>query len=150
MSDIKLSSLFGITGYPMRSGNSTSISVSNVTFTVMTGYTPTFNVNGWLNTTTGRFTPQVAGYYQINAFVSYSTTGINGTGVEAYIYKNGAGYAVGVQSTGGQIGFPAVTVSDIVQFNGTSDYIDLRAYQNSGSTASNVYGILSAVLVSNQ
>jgi hypothetical protein len=82
-------------------------------------------------TTNYRFTPNVAGYYLVIGEISGAST--NNTITLAGIYKNGSlvRYATGVnQPSGG-----APIVSNIMYMNGTTDYIELYGFQNSGSSA---------------
>jgi hypothetical protein len=87
--------------------------------------------NNFDSTTNYRFTPTVAGYYQINAHLI--ATGSPG---ECYvaIYKNGSNYAYnhhvasGVSQWGGM-------VSHIVNANGTTDYFELYVYTTASSPA---------------
>lgn len=72
-----------------------------------------------------RFTPTVAGYYQVNASIYPSTTV---TGVEAAIYKNGSMFRRGFSTSTNGIG----QVSVLVYMNGTTDYIE--CYTNTNGT----------------
>jgi len=80
--------------------------------------------NNFDSTTNYRFTPTVAGYYQING-------GIYCNGVETvagvYIYKNGSVYknGSGVNLTSATANNTNQTVSSIVYFNGSTDYVEL-------------------------
>jgi hypothetical protein len=95
--------------------------------------TELFDTNN--NFSSSRFTPTVAGYYQVNGImtVNYWT----GTILICYIMKNGSYYAIGnsgyPQSTGGV----HVTVSAVVYMNGTTDYLELYGF-NYAATSSNV------------
>lgn len=87
------------------------------------------------NATNFRFTPNVAGYYQITGGTS---TGGSFTIFVNQIYKNGAGIGGGVdyrvsgtQSMGGRI-------SILVYMNGTTDYVEL--YQYIAGTSPSVEG----------
>ena len=84
------------------------------------------------NYSDSRFTPTVAGYYQINASLEYVTP--HALAGSASIYKNGT-----LHSTGAIIGGAGATqnaaVSDIVLCNGTTDYIEIYTYQGSNSGA---------------
>lgn len=96
--------------------------------------------NCYDNETNYRFTPTVAGYYQINACVNFSST--NGISIVA-IYRNGTEYkrsqqfnillAIGGNAYGNN-------VSGLVYFNGTTDYAEIYVYMGSGvaTTASNL------------
>lgn len=69
-----------------------------------------------------RFTPTVAGYYQISGAV-----GLNGTNTRIFcsIFKNGTEYFRGVDAS---VNLSQVNVSTLVYFNGSSDYVELYAY----------------------
>jgi hypothetical protein len=94
-------------------------------FTKITLNAETFDTNSNFNSS--RFTPTVAGYYQINA--TFSTTTTNALGLLASIWKNGSGYAYG----SGQVNAGSVrsTVSDVVYLNGSTDYVELFAFHGS-------------------
>lgn len=79
------------------------------------------------NTTNYRFTPNVAGYYQINGMLRWGSSG-NALNVWVAIYKNGSVYkrASEIGSTytsGGQI-----TLSEMIYLNGSTDYVELWGY----------------------
>lgn len=82
-----------------------------------------------------RFTPNVAGYYQLNAQVRFD--GSMGTGeTMIVIWKNGAEYKRGWNASGTVWGssFWAMTVSSLVYANGTGDYFEIYAQQTSGGS----------------
>ena len=87
--------------------------------------TNTFDTNS--NFASNTFTPTVAGYYQINGSISY-TTATDGTLVA--IYKNGLIHSYGSPQTSACI---RATVSDIVYLNGAGDFVNLTAYHGSGT-----------------
>lgn len=72
-----------------------------------------------------RFTPTVAGYYQINAAVGLagSTAASYGT---ANIYKNGSLFKQGTNyaSTASS---PAAVINSLVYLNGSTDYVEIYA-----------------------
>jgi hypothetical protein len=87
------------------------------------------------NFSSSRFTPTVAGYYQLNAEVRLD--GASGTGeMMIVIWKNGAEYKRGTNQSGTQIAtnFFALTVSSLVYANGTGDYFEIYVQQGSGSS----------------
>jgi len=92
------------------------------------------------STTNYRFTPNVAGYYQINSSVSF-TPAITPTGeCQINIYKNGSFYRSGADiSTGASSSIYALTISALVYANGTTDYFEIYVYQTSVGTKT-VYG----------
>ena len=75
------------------------------------------------NFASDRFTPTVSGYYQING--GLSITGTSMIRAVTAIYKNGAEYKRGVDISDA---INSLTVSSIVYFNGTSDYVELYGY----------------------
>lgn len=85
------------------------------------------------NFANSRFTPTVAGYYQLNAVVRIS--GTMGTGESMLvIWKNGAEYHRGWNASGTEVGanFFALQVSALVYANGTGDYYEIYIQQGSG------------------
>ena len=103
-------------------------SIPHATSTKIAFDTEEFDTNS--NFASSRFTPTVAGYYQINgsALMSSGTGGV----CEAYLYKNGAAFKAG-QSTatiaGGQT---VVAVESLIYLNGTTDYVELFFNQTTG------------------
>ncbi len=106
---------------------STATSLTNLDFTKVILATEVFDTNS--NFSSSTFTPTVAGYYQINATVSTTTSP---SGLLAILRKNGAddSYGSGQVSTSGL----RSTVSDIIEMNGTTDFIELFAYHFTGSS----------------
>jgi hypothetical protein len=106
---------------------------------------PGFDTNNNFDATTNyRFTPTVAGYYQINGCIriglgSGTTTGFS----YAAIYKNSSLYKIGVASNAAVNGGSVFSVSDIVYCNGSTDYVELYGNINGTSPSfSNVnYGV---------
>ena len=78
------------------------------------------------NTTNYRFTPTVAGYYQVNGCWTAASTGTN---LSIIIYKNGSDFKRGQNI---QASAAVVTVSALVYMNGSTDYVEL--YCNSAAT----------------
>jgi diaminopimelate epimerase len=81
-----------------------------------------------------RFTPQVAGYYQINADMRFAST-FAATQIFMSIYKNGSVWTRGA-GTGSATIYAYATVNGIVYCNGSTDYIEIYVYQNSGISQS--------------
>ena len=93
--------------------------------------------NAFDSSTNYRFTPQVAGYYQINA--SVRVIGVNANNKVLGIYKNGSVlYSMdtytptSVTYTGS---FMPISMSATIYLNGSTDYIELYGYSNGTSTA---------------
>ena len=116
------------TGTMMVSGNmpafsaypSSNQSVTSATFTKILFQTELFDTNNYfLNST---FTPLIAGYYQINAYLSPNTTVTRGL---VTLYKNGSRVAIfadipsAMNTNGG---------STLIYMNGTTDYVEVYGY----------------------
>jgi hypothetical protein len=101
---------------------SSNQNISTNTFTKIALQTEEFDTNSnFDNATNYRFTPTVAGYYQINGAVYPNTTT---TLVTAAIYKNGSIYKA-VQTTSNNVG---TECSALIYFNGSTDYIELYTF----------------------
>lgn len=94
--------------------------VTTGTITLMT-LVEDFDTNS--NFASNRFTPTVAGYYQISGVVQ-PTAGTSASNAGIYIYKNGSSYS---NSFGGTISSTSacVSISDVVYLNGSTDYVEL-------------------------
>jgi len=82
-----------------------------------------------------RFTPNVEGYYQLNAQVRLD--GATGTGeMMIVLYRNGAEYKRGINQQGTQIAvnFWAMQVSSLAYADGIDDYFEIYVQQGSGSS----------------
>jgi hypothetical protein len=98
--------------------------------------------NAFDSTTNFRFTPQVAGYYQIIATANSPST----TTVQIALYKNGSIYAANLIS--GSSGYSPL-VSQLIYLNGSTDYVE--SYINTSSSgvfsSSSTYTYMSGYLV---
>ena len=129
------------TGTMMVSGNMPAFSayaqgnqsVSNNTWTKVTlAYEEFDTANCFDSTTNYRFTPNVAGYYQINGMIAGNATVTNPTIVQAAIYKNGAIYKR-YSTVGNTLDYQSGTISSIVYLNGSTDYVELYGYLRSAT-----------------
>lgn len=94
-----------------------------------------FNAELWdtdsaYNTSNGRFTPQLAGKYQINAGLILQSDGTDIQVGIIIIYKNGAEYKRGAElfAPTGLTQILGPVVSCLVDMNGTTDYISVWCY----------------------
>lgn len=103
---------------------SSNQSISSGVFTKVQIDTEVFDTNN--NFASYRFTPTVAGYYQINGAVQFASAGVNNL---ASIYKNGSEIYRGTQ---GSI-FQNIATG-LVSMNGSTDYLELYCYVTGGGT----------------
>jgi len=90
-----------------------------------------WNVDSDYDTSTSKFTPQVAGYYQVNAGWYVATSSEREGAV--YLYMNGSVYSAICNFIGGA-GVRAFTGSQLVYMNGSTDYLEVYAYINGSHT----------------
>ena len=105
--------------------------LANVTSVKVLFAAEEFDTNS--NFASSTFTPTVAGYYQVNAN-AYIQGGSSGAG-GILVYKNGSLYKAGpfspfVSGVGIVMG-----ISALVYCNGSTDYVEIYAYQNTGVSA---------------
>jgi hypothetical protein len=114
-----------------------SISMANNTATKILFQTEEFDTNS--NFASSTFTPTVAGYYQINAAISFG--GWVSTYTFTIIYKNGSEYKRGSSTANNLSGLNGI-VSSIVYLNGSTDYVEIYGQHNNGSAQStSAFGI---------
>jgi hypothetical protein len=111
--------------------NSNATSVANVTATKIAFDTEEFDTANCF--ASSRFTPNVAGYYQINGNVIF---GAAGAAIFTMIYKNGSAYKRGSQSGSASASGQGSYVSALVYMNGSTDYVEIYAYQSTGGSNS--------------
>jgi len=124
----------GITGPSFRvSRNSGTQDVATSTATLVEFNLEDYDSASAWNTSTHRFTPQVAGWYQFNGQITLNT-GSTACVLQAGLYKNGTEVRWSQQHSGGQAIDHTLQVTSQIEVNGSSDYIDIRVWQNHGST----------------
>jgi hypothetical protein len=112
--------------------------IAQSTWTKVTFPFTEFNLNNNFDTTNSRFLPTVAGYYQINQSV-YFTSGANATDFYMQAYKNGAGFSPKATYINfNTLSTPTCTLTQsyLTYMNGTTDYLEVWVYTNA-STGNN-------------
>lgn len=113
--------------------------LANVAWTRINLNTESFDIGGCFDTSNGRFTPTVPGVYRFEAALTGTSAGGSLNDISINVYKNGAKYSDGVYGTYGTTTRRVVT-TDLVQLNGTTDYIELYGYINGSGTLKAVSG----------
>ncbi len=91
------------------------------------------------DTSTSRFTPNLAGYYLVTSQLEIAHTG-TGDRVMAVLWKNGVTYAESAGSHGDSAFYPSSRGTWIVPMNGTTDYVEAYSYgTNSGGNYNFAY-----------
>jgi hypothetical protein len=129
------------TGTVMVSGNMPAFSayrdsnqtISSSTWTKVQLNTELFDSNSNFDSSTNyRFTPTVAGYYQINA--QLRVRGGSGNNKILAIYKNGSVLIAMDYFSVGTIEYLPMSISQVMYFNGSTDYIELYAFSEGSNT----------------
>jgi hypothetical protein len=120
-------STYSNVGQTLSNGTSTKIQYNVENWDTNSNYDPSTNY---------RFTPTVAGYYQINASTRISGSTASG-GAETFlaIYKNGSIFRRGTNWYGFTSTYMTVACSSLVYCNGSTDYIEIYVYNNTGSSS---------------
>ncbi len=134
---ITTGSTFGGTGPAFSAYQSSGqASISSLTETKITFTTEEFDTNS--NFASSRFTPTVAGYYQVNAQVVMTSAATNAVLLTA-IWKNGARVKTGSVSTGSTYLYPQANTAAIIYCNGTTDYLEVYVLGSAGGSSFGTY-----------
>jgi hypothetical protein len=105
----------------------TTQTVTTSVFTKVQCNTIEFDTNSnYDNATNYRFTPTVAGYYQVSGQIATSAV-TNSTSISA-IYKNGVAFKYGNFFASATTTAARANVSALIYMNGSTDYIELYGY----------------------
>lgn len=104
-------------------------SVSNNTLTILNIDTENFDTDSAFDTSTYRFTPQVAGKYFIFGGNRYTGQSNYDTGFDLEIRKNGSGVARDRHPLYHEDSW---YVGTILELNGSTDYVTLTVYHSGG------------------
>ena len=136
-----------VTGTTMFSGNipafravlSGNQTIAFNTYTKLTLNSEIFDTNNCYNTSTYRFTPNVAGYYQVSLQILANGISTRSYYVSGMIYKNGSvdpNSEGRVSLTYGDGADNSVYSSGLIYMNGTTDYLEAYMYQYDYTTNS--------------
>jgi hypothetical protein len=114
-----------------------SLAITGGVFTKIQINTKEFDTNSnYDNVTNYRFTPTVAGYYQVNGGIPGSASGAGY--FFATIYKNGARFKDGANfPISGTYG-PTSICSSLIYLNGSTDYVELYGVSQNNNTIGGV------------
>lgn len=115
---------------------SANITLTTNTFTKAQINTKEFDTNSNFDTTNYRFTPTVAGYYQVNGCADlYTTVTSTMTGSAIAFYKNGAFFKFcSIPYAGGTFTEIVSTTSALIYMNGSTDYLEMYVRATASGT----------------
>jgi hypothetical protein len=128
-----LTATLAVNGPAFNANTVTAQSIPSSTFTKIQFNVKLFDTaNAYDATTNYRFQPLVAGYYQVNGNVSFGGGSVGYCQIS--IYKNTSPLISGSgipnnTSIGGM-----VTASSVIYLNGSTDYVEIYVWQNTGSS----------------
>ena len=124
-----------------RATQTTATSLANATYTAVT-----FNAEAWdtdaihsTTTNTERLNPSTAGKYLVVANVGLS--GAANLTLAARLFKNTTAIAYQAQTTTPSVSPDGIVIQTIIDMNGTTDYLTVEVYQNSGAARNTNTGI---------
>ena len=114
-------------------GSSEQTGVSDNTWTKLNFNNELFDTNSMYDTSAYRFTPTVAGKYNVYGQVGiYSNTNYQLQIPNLAIYKNGSNYKYSANNEG-NASYPnerTLNITAVLEMNGSSDYVELYARAN--------------------
>ena len=113
---------------------SSAHNLSNAIFTKLQFNTIMYDNTSTFDTTNYRWIPQIAGYYLINTNLHFQGLKAAASQVYCVISKNAANEAFGSIIETSQDSSLSTPCTAIVYMNGTTDYLELYAWHNSGVT----------------
>ncbi len=121
-------------GPAFRANRTANYSISQNTHTKVNFNEEDFDTNSNYDSTTNfRFTPTTAGYYKLS--FSAGIVGTAGQLMTINLYKNGTAYQNGSGFDISSQGYGTMSSSDLVYFNGSSDYAEVFAYTSSSGAS---------------
>ncbi|RTK93039.1 hypothetical protein EKI60_06395 [Candidatus Saccharibacteria bacterium] len=114
----------------------TAQSIPNATDTKIAYGTEAFDVGGYYDPTTYRFSPLISGKYSVTASIDFPSPDATNQYGSIYIFKNGSPVLRfnRNEKAGGANDF-CLSVNGIVSMNGTTDYLEVFVYQSNTSAS---------------
>lgn len=130
-----------------------NVSLTNNNLTLVQFNTEEFDVGGYFDTSTYRYTPQVAGKYFIHSrlYITYGSAPLEF--LEIWLYKNGSTDSLYTRYSNGSTEiYGSVGLSTIVDMNGSTDYLSVYVKASTSTDAvyyaNEFYGEFSGFLIS--
>jgi len=110
-------------------------SIPNSTLTIVEFNAELYDSGSCFDTSTYKFTPNVAGKYWINATVRMGTS-TDASSCQVEIFKNAASFS---RVNMNNVHYTSIVNSTTIDMNGSSDYIQVKLYQDTGGAANIQY-----------
>lgn len=122
--------------------------ISNDVVTKVACNTEEFDSDGYYNTSNYRFTPLVAGWYQVSTTANFLSSGSSNQRSVIFIYKNGS-YHWSVSDPQYANFNSDISGSKLIYLNGTTDYIEMFALLGGSGANTILLASFSALYVGN-
>lgn len=132
---LALTSQLPVAGPAFSAYASADLNVTDAVITKVLCNTEEFDTNSCYDSTTNyRFTPNVAGYYQVTVSVYYSTNATRPSAFYNLIYKNGAAVKTNYLFASTSILLGQAPLTALIYMNGSTDYLEFYARASGGSS----------------
>jgi len=132
---VALTSQLPVAGPAFSAYASSDLNVTSGTITKVTCNTEEFDTAScYDNTTNYRFTPNVAGYYQVTVQVYYNTNASSPSSFYNLIYKNGVAVKTNFLYATTSILLGQAPLTALISMNGTTDYLEFYARSSGGTS----------------
>jgi hypothetical protein len=132
---VALTSQLPVAGPAFSAYASSDLNVTSGTITKVTCNTEEFDTAScYDNTTNYRFTPNVAGYYQVTVQVYYNSNASSPSSFYNLIYKNGAAVKTNFLYATTSILLGQAPLTALISMNGTTDYLEFYARSSGGTS----------------
>jgi hypothetical protein len=132
---LALTSQLPVAGPAFSAYMSSNLDVTSGTITKVPCNTEEFDTNScYDNTTNYRFTPNVAGYYQVTVSVYYNTNASSPSSFYNLIYKNGTAVKTNFLYATTSILLGQAPLTALIYMNGSTDYLEFYARSSGGTS----------------
>jgi hypothetical protein len=128
-----VSGTMAIQGPAFSAFRSTVQTISSNTLTKATFGSEIFDTASCFDTSTSRFTPNVAGYYQVQTAIQFATGVAGSYRLYGWIYKNGSSDSFYEANPVGSL-YCNLIISNLIYMNGTTDYLEVYVNQSSSGS----------------
>jgi hypothetical protein len=129
---------FGVaaSNYVVQAKRSADQTITSNVDTVVQFNTSDFDPQSWLNTSTYRITPNIAGYYQVSFFAWFASASAANNQYNAQARKNGSTFLLAQELATASASNSGVSMGGTrtVYLNGTTDYLDFTVYNGTSGS----------------
>jgi len=129
---------FGVaaSNYVVQAKRSADQTITSASDNIVQFNTSDFDPQSWLNTSTYRITPNIAGYYEVSFFAWFGSASASNNQYNAQARKNGSTFFIAQELATASSANSGVSMGGtrVVYLNGTTDYLDFTVYNGTGAS----------------